>query len=96
MNHEITSHSGSLIEKDREPSIFSHRKIGNRELGTQNIALQNSDTQYCKILRRLVSHPSQRTCSSRSESLYIGISKFAVLKDRRKKTSKLAKLRYAI
>jgi hypothetical protein len=74
------SHFESLMEKDRESSIFSHRKIDNRELDAHKIALQNSDTRYHKISGGLVSHPSQRTGGSRSTHHHIGIQGFKLSK----------------
>jgi hypothetical protein len=80
VNREITSHSASFIEKDREPSISFHRNIGNREVDAQNLALQNSDTRYRDIPRRLKSRPSQRTGGSRSTHHDIGIRGFDLSK----------------
>jgi hypothetical protein len=79
--------------KDREPSILSHRKIGNRELDAQRrLHSKNSDTRYREIPRGRVSRPSQRTGGSRSKCHQIDISEFAVLKDHRNTSSKLVKL----
>jgi hypothetical protein len=81
VNREITSHSASLIEKDREPSISFHRNIGNREVDAQNLALQNSDTRYRDIPRRLLSLPSQRTGGSGStHRRHFGIRGFKLSK----------------